>query len=330
MRIVPAENGVLSGDLSAHPAVAARAVSAAVWTRDGADAHWRGELDGVVVAQASLWWRHVPALPGQRVGFIGHYAAADAAAGAALLTRLSAELAGHGCTMAIGPIDGSTWRAYRAVTERGGMPPFFLEPDTPADWPAHFTAAGFTVLATYTSSLVDPVPPPSARMDETATRLLARGYHVRPLDPTRAAAELDALYDVSIAAFADNFLYTPIGRDEFHAQYAAILPYIDPRLVLLAEHDGRAAGYVFAVPDLLELKRAGRATTAVLKTLAVDPAYAGAGLGGLLVERVQRASAALGLTRVVHALMHEANVSQRISKHYGTTCRRYALFARPA
>ena len=328
MPFVDASHDRCPARLAVHPMLAARAINDAAWQRDAADSHWLAVRDEVVVARASLWWRHVPSLPGQTLGCVGHYAAADRDAGAQMLAHAAATLATRGCTTAVGPIDGSTWRSYRLVTHRGDLPAFFLEPDTPDDWPDHFRAAGFDVLSTYTSSLVDHLPPPSPRAEETARRLAAAGYVVRALDLTRAAAELDALYDVSIAAFAHNFLYTPIARDEFHAQYAAILPYVDPRLVLLAEYAGRVVGYAFAVPDLLERQRTGQTATAILKTLAVDPAHAGAGLGGLLVERCQRAAEARGLTRIIHALMHETNFSQRISRHYGATCRRYALFAR--
>jgi GNAT superfamily N-acetyltransferase len=328
MHFVDASNGRPPADFAVHPVLSARAIGDATWQRDAADAHWLAVRDGVVVARASLWWTHVPSLPGQTLGCVGHYAAADRDAGTQMLAHAVATLAARGCTTVVGPLDGSTWRSYRLVTERGTLPPFFLEPDTPDDWPDHFRTAGFDVLSTYTSSLVDHLPPPSPRTEETAHRLAQAGYAVRSVDLTRAAAELDALYDVSMAAFAHNFLYTPIARDEFHAHYAAILPHVDPRLVLLAEHADRVVGYAFAVPDLLELKRTGRTTTAVLKTLAVDPAHAGAGLGGLLVERCQRAAEARGLTRIIHALMHETNFSQRISRHYGVTCRRYALFAR--
>lgn len=270
----------------------------------------------------------MPALPGQAVGLVGHYAAADKEAGTAVLQRACTELGAHGATAAVGPIDGSTWHDYRLVVERGRRPPFFLEPDTPDDWHDHFRAAGFDVLASYTSALVERIPPPSPESDARTARLGAAGYTLRPIDMSRAEAELDALYDVSTAAFAENFLYTPIERDDFHAQYGAVLPHIDPRLVLLAEHDRKVAGYVFVMPDLLELRRTGKAVTAILKTLAVHPAHGGVGLGGLLVERGQRAAEALGLTQVIHALMLDTNVSQKISRHYGATFRRYAVFLR--
>lgn len=328
MQLVRGDRGRAPGGSREHPALVARVIDARVWARDAADDHWVAVRDGLAVARASLWWRHTPSLPDQVVGLVGHYAAADAEAGAAVLRHACVELSAHGCTTAIGPIDGSTWHDYRLVVERGTRPPFFLEPDTPDDWPAHFHATGFDTFARYTSALVEAIPPPSPAMADRAARLDGLGYRVRPIDPGRAEAELDALYDVSIAAFVDNVLYTPIARHEFHAQYAAVLPHVDPRLVLLAEQDEVVVGYVFVMPDLLEVRRTGRATTAILKTLAVHPAHGGVGLGGLLVERGQRAAETAGLTQVIHALMLDTNLSQKISRHYGTTFRRYAVFAR--
>ena len=328
MTVVHAPAGAPAG-MSLHPVLVERPIRDDQWRRDAPDDHWLFTREGVAVARVSLWWQQVPALPGETVGLVGHYAAADTEAGSTLLRHATAELASHGCSRAIGPLDGSTWHGYRLVTDRGTEPPYFLEPDTPDDWPGHFTAAGFEVLAEYTSSLVPSIPPSPPAMAEVAARLAHQGYSLRPVDPTRAGAELDALYEVSIAAFAENFLYTPIRREAFHAQYAAILPRIDPRLVLLAEHAGPVVGYVFVVPDLLEQARTGKATTAIVKTLAVHPAHNGRGLGGLLVDRVQQAAAGLGFTRVIHALMFASNRSQQISRHYGTPFRRYALFSRP-
>lgn len=112
-----------------------------------ADAHWTFGDAGAVRARCSLWWSDVPQVPGQRVGIIGHYAASSSDVGTQLLQLVCAELAQQGCTLAIGPMDGNTYRSYRFVTERGSEPPFFLEPDNPDDWPEHFASTGFTPLA---------------------------------------------------------------------------------------------------------------------------------------------------------------------------------------
>src|SRR5688572_2838826 len=120
--------------------------------RQRADAQWLlVEPEGEVAARCSLWWRNPPAYPGQRLGVIGHYGASNGEAGAQLLALACEQLAVQGCTMAVGPMDGNTWQRYRLVTQQGQEPPFFLEPENPADWPDHFARGGFMTLARYFS-----------------------------------------------------------------------------------------------------------------------------------------------------------------------------------
>jgi GNAT superfamily N-acetyltransferase len=101
-----------------------------------------------------------------------------------------------------------------------------------------------------------------------------------------------------------------------------------PELVLLAEHAGRPVGYVFVVPDLLAAQRGEPVTTVIVKTLAVLPGRAYAGLGAVLLAEVHAAARRLGFRRAMHALMHETNTSRNLSAHYAATIRRYALFLR--
>jgi len=281
-----------------------------------------------VVARASCWWTDVPALPGERLGVVGHYAAADPDAGTALLSHACELLAAHGCSLAIGPMDGNTWRRYRFVVERGSEPPFFLEPDNPEEWPRHWRSAGFDTLATYTSGLT--TDPGSRHRGAAAAfdSLGEWGVSVRTLVPDRTEQDLRRIFELSLRAFSRNFLYTPIEEAEFLAQYRAVLPYVRPELVLLAERESALVGFVFAVPDVLRAKRGAALDSVVIKTLAVDPVLEGRGLGGALLDAVQHAAGTLGFTRAIHALMHETNRSKRISDRYARTIRRYELFSR--
>jgi GNAT superfamily N-acetyltransferase len=296
------------------------------------DEHWIAHDGEALVARASLWHTRAPLAPGERAGVIGHYAARDPESADAILRQACARLAEAGCTLAIGPMDGDTWHAYRFVIERGDDQPFFLEPDHPPDWPAHWTAAGFQPLAIYHSTLAEDV---SARPDDHWQGALQRlertaGVRLRSLDPARWEDELRRIYAVAEISFRANFLYTPLSEAGFLELYRPLRERTRPELVLLAEDGaGQPVGFVFALPDWLQTARGETVDTIIVKTVAVLPGRTNAGLGRGLIGAVQAAGRALGYRRAIHALMHETNVSRQLSARFGTRpMRRYALFSR--
>ena len=159
-------------------------------------------------------------------------------------------------------------------------------------------------------------------------RLSAAGVSIRPIRVEDFASEAQAIFQLSLESFRHNFLYTPLPEAEFLASYQKIKPYVRPEFCLLAEHAGRLVGFVFCVPDMLAAKRGDPVETLIVKTLAVLPDRAYAGLGGLLVERAHHAAHAAGFRRAIHALMHESNKSRNIRGHE-PMIRRYTLFAKP-
>jgi GNAT superfamily N-acetyltransferase len=284
--------------------------------------------DKRIVARCSIWTDSTPSLDSQPVGVIGHYAAADLDAGAAILNHATEQLCRHGFKTVVGPMDGNTWRRYRLLAQRGAEPPFFLEPDNPDDWPGHFTAAGFTPLAQYFSALNRDLQASDPRAAEVMTRLAEAGVRIRNIDMTRFDDELKAVHELSLQAFAGNFLYTPITQVEFLAMYAPIRPHLRPELILLAEKDSRLIGFIFGMPDLIQAQRGQSIDTAIAKSMAVRPGSTGGGLGTVLMDQFHQAARGLGFTRVIHALMHEDNRSLKISSHFGQPIRQYTLYAR--
>lgn len=284
---------------------------------------------GQPVARCSLWWTETPSLDGRRLGYIGHFAATDADGSVDLLNRACGELAGQGCTLAVGPIDGNTWQRYRFITERGDEPRFFLEPDNPDEWPEYFRQAGFTPLAEYHSALNTDLTARDERIALKRQSLREEGITLRTLDMDHFDRELRRLHTLSLVGFRDNFLYTPISEEEFLAQYIGIRPHVRPEFVILAEKANRLIGFIFAIPDLYQAARGVRIDTAIVKTMAVHPDHAGKGLGGLLMDLAHQAIHQAGYARVIHALMHVDNRSGQISKHTARTFRRYTLFAKP-
>ncbi len=281
-----------------------------------------------VAACCSLWWRETPELDGVRTGTIGHFYAVDETAAEKLLEAAATELKRAGAGIAIGPMDGSTWRKYRLVTNRGKDPQFFLEPDNPAAWPDWFAAAGFQPLARYTSNVMEGPPAPDARLTSARERMETRGIRIRNLDPANFENELRGIYAVSEISFRDNFLYTPLPLEIFLAQYRKIEPLVRPDLVLIAEENGRPVGFAFAILDFLEKRTGRRERTAILKTLAVLPGRRYAGLGTLLAGMIRERAAELGFPRLIHALMHESNNSRNLAKDGARTFREYTLFSK--
>jgi GNAT superfamily N-acetyltransferase len=283
---------------------------------------------GAVEAHASLWWTQVPGYGSHTVGVIGHYASAGDEASAFLLSAALRTLEQHGCTVAIGPMDGNTWRRYRFVVDAGSEPPFFLEPANPPAWPRRWQRAGFAPLAHYVSTLNADLRRTDDRVPRVAERIDRLGVQIRAARRPELPSDLIRIYRLSQVAFAHNFLYTELPQIGYLAQYEKILPHIQTELLLLAERGSDLVGFVFAIPDLAQAARSQAIDTFLLKTVAVLPDPALAGLGALLAALVQQEGHRLGFRRCIHALMHEKNVSLNTSLRYGSVMRRYALFSR--
>jgi GNAT superfamily N-acetyltransferase len=278
-----------------------------------------------IIAHAALWWQQTPLIDGHHLGAIGGFSAIDANSAKQVLDIACDTLRERGCHIAVGPMNGNTWRRYRFVVESDGHPPFLLEPTNPAEYPQWWQSSGFSELVRYSSSRMT-LPAPLSASAQVRERLTRSGVVIRPLDPQRYEDELRSIYDVSLRSFAANFLYTPLEQEAFIGSYLKVRDHADPRFIRIAERDGKPCGFVFGILDLNALQ-AGRAPALIVKTLAVDPQSHCAGLGSLLVDDIHQAAADAGITHSIHALQHESNTSLKITKrNAGEKFRQYALY----
>ena len=266
-------------------------------------------------------------MDGANIGAIGDFEANDSEATAILLECAADYLREQGCRIAVGPMNGNTWRSYRFVVESDGRGPFLLEPRNPAEFPGWWENAGFSVLSQYSSSVI-PLDGSGTISPALRARLERSGVKIRELDPARYDEELGKIYQVSLKSFANNFLYTPLEEEAFLDAYRKVRDRVDPDFVRIAERDGVVCGFVFGIPDLEALAR-GEKPAVIVKTLAVDPDARCAGLGSLLVDELHRIGWEKGYTEAIHALQHETNTSLKITgRHHGEVFRRYALFSK--
>ncbi|MDF1713442.1 MAG: GNAT family N-acetyltransferase [Akkermansiaceae bacterium] len=261
--------------------------------------------------QLGLWWTSTPSYQNHKVGCFSTPQTMEA------LRDAGSELRRRGCTIAIGPMEGNTWRTHRAVIESDGSRPFPLEPVTPLELVDLLEQEGYETIARYSSSKVDLT---SQSPDLSRLRERLHQVKIRPLNLLQLEDELRAIYRLSARAFRDNFLYTDISEAEFIAQYEAFRSHLNSNSAFLAERSGRLVGFVFGYPDQDRF---------VVKTVAVLPMRAYAGLGTVLVDKIQSSARKEGFISAIHALQREDNQSLRISKRFqATVFRRYALFAK--
>lgn len=295
---------------------------------DAPDGHVAALDAGRVVARCS-WWASGPDQPdGARPGAIGHFAAATSEAARAVLDAACGALAARGRTVAFGPLDGSTWRRYRFVTERGTREPFLMEPWNPEAWPAWWRDAGFEPAARYQSGFVGDLRLRDPRVEAAGARLLDAGVALRTLDLARWRDELAAIHALSLDSFRRNFLYAPIDLEAFLRLYEPLRARVVPAYVLLATCEGALAGYLLAFPDFAQAARGAPVRTLIIKTLAVRAGRRFGGLGIVLWDQVRARAVADGFADAIHALQACDNPVVNITARHGGVLRGYTLYRR--
>jgi hypothetical protein len=189
-----------------------------------------------------------------------------------------------------------------------------MEPQNPAHYVDAFEQSGLKIVSRYVSAVrsadvLDSKSPPPA------------GVLLRNFDPAKAEEELTRIHALSLEAFASNHFYQPITLEEFLASYRPVLKAIDPELVLLAEDEaGELKAFLFALPNLTE---GPKPQSVILKTYASRVKGGGSMLANAFHERAKKR----GFVDVIHALMHESNLSATHSGNTGgQVFRRYALW----
>lgn len=214
----------------------------------------------------------------------------------------------RGCNFLIGPINGSTWKKYR-VTLPSNNPPFLLDNYNKPYYAELFEKCGFETIANYTSSICRNLNKDYSRLEKFSTIFEKKGVKIRKFNPEKFEEDIRKIYDISIKSFVNNFLYTPIEFDEFYKMYEPVKGFLNPEWVLLAENENdEAVAFIFGFDNLYSRDK----KSLIIKTLAQIPDYKYRGIGSYLVEILHQKAHITGYDNVIHALMHESNVSANI------------------
>ncbi len=292
-------------------------------------------LENAVVARGSLWWEGFngvrantwldvdtrAAKESRQMGRLGELDAIDADAAVAFLHQACDVLRQRGCTLVLGPMDGSSWQNYRCALNWDNGPPFLGEPQTDPRWVDWFAQAGFTPVAKYESRLC---------LDLSQTHRPKRRRHspasvrIQSAQGIAVEALLPKIYALVMASFRRQIFFQPLPETWFTHHLQPLLSQVNPALIQLAWDQDHLVGVVLALPDLL----ATNPQRLIIKTLAIWPNRAYAGLGSTLLEAAHQAGFRQGYRQAIHALMHRHNPSLNLSRRYSQPFRDYVLMGK--
>ena len=248
-----------------------------------------------------------------------------------LFNKVFEELKKEGIETIIGPLNGTTWNTYRYVTEKGNGRPFLLEPWNEDYSVSLFEKLDFKHLAGYISTVMEGMNSNGRKnLNKKIEKLKKFDYYedirVESAENKDLLTVLNKVYDLTVEAFKNNFLYSELEREIFLKMYLSYEDKIIKKFFKMLYLGDELIGYVFGIPDYAELGYKGKIDTIILKTIAVSPIYNGKGMGYILINSLVEEAEKEGYENVIYALMHESNVSKNIGLLLGNMLRKYTLF----
>ena len=284
---------------------------------------------------------------GDRIGFFGHFEAADQAAAHALLDHASAWLRERGATALRGPVDLST--NYRCgLLLAGGTPgpPTVMMPYNPPHYLDYLESYGLTKAKDLLALLMERRVSNPERFDRFVARVRRRTRAViRPFDMKRFTQELEVVWALYNQIWERNWGFVPMTEGEFMRSGKELKLVAVPGLLTIVEIDGEPVAFALDIPDanvgtkacngrllpfgwwkfLAAMKRNDKAR---FITLGVLPEYRKSGIDGLLLHYYVHTARDLGYPDAEAGWILEDNheMMRALENMGGREIRRYRVF----
>jgi GNAT superfamily N-acetyltransferase len=199
-----------------------------------------------------------------------------------------------------------------------GSPPALMMPHNPPYYIGLLERAGFVKakdLWVYQGGSEEgyvPVPERLARATETIRQ--RQGITLRPLNMKDFEGEVERIKELYNSAWEKNWGFVPMTEHEIDHLAEQFKPVVIPKMVPMAEKDGKLIGFGIALPDLnvvFRTNRSGRLFPMILRLLwalkmkrirrarilllGVAPAYRGKGVDAMLYHWIWTKSAERGI-----------------------------------
>jgi GNAT superfamily N-acetyltransferase len=190
----------------------------------------------------------------------GHFGLLDAendpAIFAALIKAAEDWLKARGMVRAVGPLSMSTNEEIGVLVDGFDSLPMLMMPFHLPYTAPNIEAQGYIKakdVLSYHLQSGDYKPLASKRMlERTAAE---GGVVVRNIDMKRFTPEIETVIDIFNDAWSQNWGMVPFTEKEMAAAAKGLKLLIDPKMVVVAEQNGEAAGMMVCLPNLLEAAR---------------------------------------------------------------------------
>ncbi|HVW98431.1 MAG TPA: GNAT family N-acetyltransferase [Mucilaginibacter sp.] len=152
---------------------------------------------------------------------------------------------------------------------------------------------------------------------------------IRPISKKNWDKDIETVTDMLNETFVHEWEFTKMSHAEMKEFFAPMKPVLAPQQILIAEADGKAVGFCFAVPDLTPLFRsfkgsiglvaifklitgaAGKFKRAGILGIGVTDAYKGKGLAKAMAMKIYAYHESLGLNSSFYFPVNESNATSR-------------------
>jgi GNAT superfamily N-acetyltransferase len=196
----------------------------------------------------------------EQAGFFGFFECVnDQEAANALLDRARQWAIQKGAAIVRGPVNPSTNYECGTLVEGFDSSPMVMMTYNPRYYPELFERAGLRKAKDLLAFVSHAQKIELKKIERVAERALkSNGVTVRPINMKDFKAEVGRVWSVYGQAWAKNWGYVPMSKEEFDLMGKDMKMILKPDLVLIGEKEGRTVGFALALPDVNQaLKPAG-------------------------------------------------------------------------
>jgi GNAT superfamily N-acetyltransferase len=209
---------------------------------------------------------------GEEAGFFGFFECEDDPEVArALLERAREWTERRGAKVLRGPVNPSTNYECGMLVEGFDRDPMVMMPWNPRYYPALMERCGLSKAKDLLGYVSNAHTIGMEKIERIADKVLAKnGVRIRPISMKNFQADVERVWEVYGAAWAANWGFIPMSREEFFLMGKEMKMILKPELVLIGEVGSKVVGFALALPDVNQaLKHAGGSLfpTGLLKIL---------------------------------------------------------------